>query len=57
MDTQASITAIGAALMRAAHLFLDGEPKIFRDELAMRFGGYEDEAAFRDYLKKPMTKL
>jgi methyltransferase (TIGR00027 family) len=51
MDTEASKTAIGAAMMRAAHLVLDDDPKIFRDDLAMRFSGYETETALRDQLK------
>ena len=33
----ASSTAAGAAMQRAAHLVIDGEPKILVDEFAMRF--------------------
>jgi methyltransferase (TIGR00027 family) len=33
----ASSTAAGAAMQRAAHLVIDGEPKILIDEFAMRF--------------------
>jgi methyltransferase (TIGR00027 family) len=44
---QASLTAVGAARGRAAHLLLDGEPKIFRDDLALRFSGADSEASFR----------
>lgn len=51
-ETEVSATAIGAALMRAAHLIVDGEPKIFRDDYAMRFGGFASEADFRAYLDK-----
>lgn len=42
MNPQISITALGAAKMRAAHLFLDGEPKVFRDDLAVLFSGGGD---------------
>jgi methyltransferase (TIGR00027 family) len=48
MEAGASITAIGAARMRAAHLLLDDDPKIFRDEFALRFGGCESEASLRE---------
>lgn len=43
MEGQPSSTAVGAAKMRAAHLVLDGEPKIFRDDFAARFSGAENE--------------
>jgi methyltransferase (TIGR00027 family) len=32
-----------AAMMRAAHMILDGEPKIFTDSLALRFSGIRSE--------------
>jgi methyltransferase (TIGR00027 family) len=47
MEAGASLTAIGAARMRAAHLLLDDDPKIFRDDFALRFGGCESEASLR----------
>jgi methyltransferase (TIGR00027 family) len=42
-----SLTAVVAAMMRAAHLLLDNEPKILRDDLALRLSGVENEAALR----------
>jgi methyltransferase (TIGR00027 family) len=44
---KASFTAIGAAKMRAAHLLLDEDPKIFRDEFALRFSGSDSDASLR----------
>jgi methyltransferase (TIGR00027 family) len=38
-----SFTALLAAMMRAAHVVLDGEPKIFADSLALRLSGAENE--------------
>jgi methyltransferase (TIGR00027 family) len=40
-----SATAIGVAIMRAAHLLLDEDPKIFQDPLALCLSGAENEAA------------
>jgi hypothetical protein len=34
MKAEASVTAIGAAKMRAGHPLFDGDPKIFRDDFA-----------------------
>src|ERR1700681_873856 len=34
---EASSTALGAAMMRAAHLVIDGEPKLLLDTYAERF--------------------
>src|SRR5262245_59326714 len=42
-----SVTAIGAAMIRAAHLLLDSEPKILRDDLALGLSGIANEAALR----------
>jgi methyltransferase (TIGR00027 family) len=47
MEAQASITAIGVAKMRAAHLLLDEDPTIFRDDFALRFSGSDSEASLR----------
>lgn len=44
-EGQASWTAKISAMMRAAHLLLDGDPKILRDELALPFSGFESETA------------
>jgi methyltransferase (TIGR00027 family) len=38
-------TAIGAAVMRAAHLLTAGEPKIFRDPFALTLTGLSEEQA------------
>jgi methyltransferase (TIGR00027 family) len=45
---KASFTAIGAAEMRAAHLLLDEDPKILRDDFALRFSGSDSEASLRE---------
>ena len=50
MEAQASLTAVTAARGRAAHVLLDGEPKIFCDEFALRFSGADSEASFREQL-------
>ena len=42
-----SLTAVGVAMMRAAHLLLDDGPKILEDSLALAFSGAENEAALR----------
>jgi methyltransferase (TIGR00027 family) len=46
-----SVTAIVAAMMRAAHLLLDNEPKVLRDDLALGLSGVENEAALRAALE------
>lgn len=38
-------------MLRAAHLLLDDEPKILRDDFALRFSGAENEAALRTALE------
>src|SRR5713226_4102875 len=52
-----SSTAMGAAMARAAHLLLDGEPKILRDDLALGFSGMENEAALRAALQTIQAEL
>jgi hypothetical protein len=42
-----SITAIGSAMVRAAHLLWDDAPKIFEDTFALRLCGCDSEAALR----------
>ena len=56
MEAKASSTAIAAARMRAAHLLLDGDPKIFRDDFALRFSG-SDETSLREYLKTMLAQV
>ena len=46
MNKRFSYTALGAAIGRGAHLRLDGEPKVFRDELAFRLCGLGAIASF-----------
>ena len=46
-----SRTAQMAALLRAAHLLVDGEPKILVDELAGKFLGIDTEEALRHSLQ------
>lgn len=47
-----SRTAIVAAINRAAHLFLDDDPKILCDDLAICLSGMPNEEAIRDFLGK-----
>jgi methyltransferase (TIGR00027 family) len=54
-EGQPSRTAITAALWRAAHLLLDDEPKVFRDDFAMRFAGFASTAALRAALTERET--
>jgi methyltransferase (TIGR00027 family) len=48
VKAEASFTAIGAARMRAWHLLFDGDPKIFRDDFALRFSGSASETSLRE---------
>ncbi len=50
-EGQRSLTAIGSAMMRAAHLLIDDDPKILRDELAVGLSGFESETALRAALE------
>lgn len=43
--------------MRAAHLLLDDDPKIFRDDFALRFGGCESEASLREDMSKGLAEI
>jgi methyltransferase (TIGR00027 family) len=52
-----SRTAIAAASMRAAHLLLDDEPKILRDDLALGLSGVANEAALRTALDRIQTEV
>lgn len=57
MKEQTSLTAVTAARWRAAHLLLDGDPKVFRDDLALRFSGADSEAAFRENLDATLAQI
>jgi methyltransferase (TIGR00027 family) len=50
-------TALTSALLRAAHLVLDHEPKIFADDLAMRLAGCENDAELRHIIQQRMHVL
>jgi methyltransferase (TIGR00027 family) len=52
-----SATAVVAAMMRAAHVLLDDEPKILKDDLALGLSGVRDEAALRAALTALQTEL
>ena len=52
-----SRTAIAAASMRAAHVLLDDEPKILRDDLALALSGVGNEAALRAALDWMQTEV
>ena len=39
-------------MMRAAHLLLDGEPKIFSDHFASKLAGFESEAQLKVGLER-----
>jgi methyltransferase (TIGR00027 family) len=52
-----SSTAVAAAMMRAAHLLWDAEPKILRDELALGLSGLGDETRLRATLDAMLTEL
>jgi methyltransferase (TIGR00027 family) len=47
-----SFTAIGSAMLRAAHLLWDDPPKIFEDTFALRLSGCESEAALHAELDR-----
>ena len=47
-----SATAINSAMIRASHLLLDAEPKIFRDDFALALSGVGDETALTAALEK-----
>jgi methyltransferase (TIGR00027 family) len=50
-------TALTSALVRAAHLVLDEDPKIFADHLAMRLAGCENDAELRHIIQQRMHVL
>ena len=52
-----SRTAIMAAINRAAHLFLDGEPKIVRDELALGLSGMSNEEEILALFRKVESEI
>ena len=56
-EGQPSRTAVIAALNRAAHLILDDEPKILRDNFALGFSGIQNEVELRAALEVLHTQI
>ena len=56
-EGRSSATAMGAAMVRAAHLLWDDDPKIFQDHLALRLSGMESEAALQSTLEATQAEL
>src|SRR5262245_35988897 len=52
-----STTAIMTATWRAAHLLVDGEPKILEDSLALGLSGATDEATFRTHYESLLAEF
>lgn len=52
-----SATATIAAMMRAAHLLWDDDPKILQDSLALRLSGVENEATLLERLRAIETEM
>jgi O-methyltransferase involved in polyketide biosynthesis len=52
-----SETAIFSAIQRAAHLFFDGEPRILRDDLALKFIGIPDETTLKSAIDTFCTEM
>lgn len=56
-EGQPDRTALASALVRAAHLLVDDEPRILRDEFAGRFAGFDSDAAVRAALAERQAAL
>lgn len=56
-ESRAPRTAILSALMRAAHLLLDGEPKLFSDSFALGLSGLQGEAELTAHLERFVATL
>ncbi len=56
-EGRADRTAILSAVMRASHLLLDGEPRIFSDPFALVLSGLADEDALARGLDKFVATL
>jgi methyltransferase (TIGR00027 family) len=50
-------SAFNAAFARAAHMVLDAEPKVMRDEYSWSFSGMKDESAFITKYKENFANL
>ncbi len=56
-EGRAARTAILSAVMRVAHLQLDGEPEIFSDPFALGLSGFESEAPLTESVSKFLATL
>jgi len=56
-EAQPSSTALGAAMLRAAHQLLDDPPKIFDDTFALRLCGCENETGLRVQLDQVAAEI
>ena len=56
-EGQPSRTAVFAAMARAAHLIIDDEPKIHRDDLALGFSGMQNEVELRAAFQALQTQM
>jgi methyltransferase (TIGR00027 family) len=54
---EASITAVTAAVFRAAHLALDDDPKVFDDPFALPFSGAGGQVSLYDHANTVLTKF
>ncbi|MBV8451152.1 MAG: class I SAM-dependent methyltransferase, partial [Deltaproteobacteria bacterium] len=52
-----SFTAIGSAMLRAAHLLWDDSPKIFEDTFALALSGSSGEVALRERLNAVVAEF
>ena len=56
-NRRASLTAVGTAVFRAAHLALDDDPKVFNDPFALPFSGAGGEVSLYDHANKILAKF
>src|SRR4030043_157245 len=56
-EGKTSVSAIFASLSRAAPIFLDGEPKILRDDFALGLSGLQNEVELKNALKALRTQF
>lgn len=56
-DRQPSTIGIAGAMMRAAHMLLDDEPKVLRDELALGLSGLKDNTALQEVVDGMIAKV
>jgi len=56
-NRRASLTAVGAAVFRAAHLALDDDPKVFNDPFALLLSGAAGEVSVFDHANKILAEF